>query len=47
MNTNQVIKINFAGPAGIEIYLVIDFAARQASLLRIEPTTGNIRVTDV
>ena len=47
MNTNQVIKLNFTGPQGQELFLVVDFATRQVSTIVVEPNTGNIRVQDV
>lgn len=47
MNGSQVVKLNFTGPRGEEWFLVVDFAARQASVLMVETTNGNIRVTDV
>lgn len=47
MNTNQVAKLNFTGQRGEEYFLVVDFATRQASVVVVEPPSGNIRVTDV
>jgi hypothetical protein len=47
MNNNAVIKLNFTGPQGQEIFLAVDFTTRQASVLIVDPRNGNLVVTDV
>jgi len=47
MNNNAVIKLNFTGPQGQEIFLAVDFTTRQASVLVVDPRNGNLVVTDV
>jgi len=47
MNGSQVVKLNFTGPRGEEWFLLVDFAARQAAVIIVETTNGNIRVADV
>ena len=47
MNDNAVVKLNFTGPQGQEIFLAVDFTTRQASVLVVDPRNGNLVVTDV
>ena len=48
MNNNAVVvKLNFTGPNGQEIFLAVDFTTRQASVLVVDPRNGNLMVTDV
>ena len=47
MNNSSVVKLNFTGPQGQEMFLAVDFATRQASVIMVIPQNGNIVVTDV
>lgn len=50
MGTDSVVKLNFSGPKGEELFLVVDFATKLASVVAVEvtpPRQGNIIVTDV
>ena len=47
MGTNSVVKLNFTGPKGEEMFLAVDFTNRVASLIVVDPNSGNVRVTEV
>ena len=47
MSTDSVIKLNASGPQGQELFLIVDFSTKQASVVVVDPKNGNIIVTDV
>ena len=50
MGTDSVVKLNFTGPQGQELFLVVDFSTKLASVILVEtapPRVGNLIVTDV
>ncbi|HEX5735885.1 MAG TPA: hypothetical protein VF131_23870 [Blastocatellia bacterium] len=47
MSNNSVVKLDVKGQQGQEVFLAVDFATRQASLIMVHPQNGNIVVTDV
>ena len=46
MSSDSVVRLNATGPQGQELVLVVDFSTKNASLLMIDPKSGNIVVRD-
>jgi hypothetical protein len=47
MSANSVVKLNATGQQGQELFLVVDFNAKQAAVVIVDPRNGNIVVSDV
>ncbi|QDV39044.1 hypothetical protein [Tautonia plasticadhaerens] len=47
MSCDSVVKLDATGPQGQELFLVVDFSTKKASVLIVDPRNGNLQVTDV
>jgi hypothetical protein len=47
MSTNSVVKIEVDGAGDDQLFLVVDFTTRLASVVKVNTKNGQLRVTDV
>lgn len=46
MDKDAVLRLTSAGPAGEELFLIVDFQWKSVSLVSVNPKTRNVEVTD-